>query len=32
MANGINLPSLGCWEITGHFEETGVTFTVWVTQ
>ena len=30
--NGINLPALGCWKITGRFEDAEVSFVVWVTQ
>jgi hypothetical protein len=27
---GINFPTTGCWEITGHYENDEVTFVVWV--
>jgi hypothetical protein len=27
---GVNLSSLGCWEITGHYDGHEVTFVVWV--
>jgi len=27
---GINLPTLGCWEITGHYENDELTFVIWV--
>jgi hypothetical protein len=29
---GINVPTLGCWEITGHYESDDLTFVVWVTE
>lgn len=29
---GINFPTTGCWEITGHYERDEVTFVVWVPQ
>jgi|SRR5271157_1276815 len=29
---GINLPTLGCWEITGRYENAELTFVVWVTE
>jgi hypothetical protein len=29
IVNGINLPSLGCWRITGHFEDAELSFVVW---
>ncbi|SRR5579862_1001751 len=32
MVTGINLPTLGCWEITGHYEMRDLTFVVWVTK
>jgi hypothetical protein len=32
MMVGINLPSLGCWEITGHYEADELTFVVWVAK
>lgn len=32
MVTGINLPALGCWEITGHYEAHDLTFVVWVWQ
>lgn len=28
----INIPTFGCWEITGHYKDQELTFTVWVTQ
>jgi len=30
IVNGINLPSFGCWRITGHFEDAELSFIVWV--
>jgi len=27
---GVDLPSSGCWEITGLYRETSLTFVVWV--
>ena len=32
ITNGINLPSLGCWKITGRSKDTELSFVVWVTQ
>lgn len=32
MMVGINIPTLGCWEITGHYESDELTFVVWVTE
>jgi len=32
MVVGINLPTLGCWEITGHYRNQELTFVVWVAQ
>ena len=29
---GIDIPVLGCWQITGHYKDAELTFTVWVTQ
>ncbi len=28
---GISLPVLGCWEITGHYKNEELSFTIWVT-
>jgi hypothetical protein len=28
---GISIPVFGCWEITGHFKDQKLSFTVWVT-
>jgi hypothetical protein len=30
MLTGVDFPSLGCWEITGQYKKTGLTFVVWV--
>jgi len=27
---GVDIPTLGCWKITGHFEDTELSFVVWV--
>lgn len=32
MVTGINLPTLGCWEITGHYAEYILRYVIWVTQ
>jgi hypothetical protein len=32
MMVGINLPALGCWEITGHYENDELTLVVWVAK
>jgi hypothetical protein len=32
MVVGINLPTLGCWEITGQYESDELTFVVWVAE
>lgn len=32
MVVGINLPTLGCWKITGRYQDAQVTYVVWVTQ
>jgi hypothetical protein len=32
MVVGINFPTLGCWEITGHSEADQLTFVVWVAK
>jgi hypothetical protein len=29
---GIDIPTLGCWKITGSFEDAKLTYVVWVTQ
>lgn len=30
MLAGVDFPTLGCWEITGHYKKSGLTFVVWV--
>jgi hypothetical protein len=32
VVTGIDIPTLGCWEITGHFKDGELTFVIWVTQ
>jgi hypothetical protein len=32
IVGGISIPAYGCWEITGHYDDQEVTFTVWVTE
>ncbi len=32
MMVGMNFPTLGCWEITGHYETDELTLVVWVAQ
>jgi hypothetical protein len=32
MMVGINFPTLGCWEITGHYEDDELTFVVWLAK
>jgi len=32
MMVGIDIPTLGCWEITGHYEDTDLSFVIWVAQ
>lgn len=29
---GIEIPVFGCWQITGHYKDTDLTFVVWVTR
>src|SRR5712664_3838513 len=29
---GISIPVFGCWEITGHYKDQELTFTIWVTS
>jgi hypothetical protein len=31
MVVGINLPTLGCWKITAHYQDEDLSFVVWVT-
>jgi hypothetical protein len=30
MVVGINIPTLGCWEITGHYRDSDLSFVVWL--
>ena len=30
LVTGINFPTIGCWEITGRYENDEVTFVVWI--
>ena len=30
MLTGVDFPTLGCWEITGHYKKTDLTFVVWI--
>jgi hypothetical protein len=32
MMVGMNIPTLGCWEITGHYEDDELTFVVWLSK
>jgi hypothetical protein len=32
MVVGIDIPTLGCWKITGHYEDEELTFVIWVAQ
>jgi hypothetical protein len=32
MVTGINFPTLGCWEITGRYDNDELTFVVWVAK
>jgi hypothetical protein len=32
MLSGLNLPSGGCWQITGHYHDHELSFVVWVTD
>ncbi|HYL17030.1 MAG TPA: hypothetical protein VEV41_28620 [Terriglobales bacterium] len=32
MMVGMNFPTLGCWKITGHYEDDELTFVVWVAK
>ena len=29
---GIDIPTLGCWKLTGRFEDAELSFVIWVTQ
>lgn len=28
--SGVNFPTVGCWEVTGHFEQDELTFVIWI--
>jgi hypothetical protein len=30
MLTGVNFPTEGCWEVTGQYKKTGLTFVVWI--
>lgn len=30
MLTGVEFPTLGCWEVTGQYKKTGLTFVVWI--
>jgi hypothetical protein len=32
IVTGIDIPTLGCWQITGRFKDAELSFVVWVTQ
>jgi hypothetical protein len=32
IVSATNLPTLGCWKITGHYEDGELSFVVWVTE
>jgi hypothetical protein len=32
MMVGMNFPTLGCWEITGHYEDDELIFVVWLSK
>jgi hypothetical protein len=32
MMTGVDLPALGCWEITGHYGDDDLTFVVWISK
>ena len=32
MVVGINLPTLGCWKITGHYQDEELSFVIWVAE
>jgi hypothetical protein len=32
IVSAVNLPTLGCWKITGHYEDGALSFVVWVTE
>jgi hypothetical protein len=32
MVVGMDIPTLGCWKVTGRFEDAELSFVIWVTQ
>lgn len=32
IVTGINFPTLGCWQITGHYQDDELTFVIWVSE
>jgi hypothetical protein len=32
MVTGMDIPTLGCWKITGHYKDVELSFVVWVTH
>jgi len=32
MVVGMNIPTLGCWKVTGRYEDAELSFVIWVTQ
>jgi hypothetical protein len=30
MLSGVDFPTLGCWEVTGQYKKTSLTFVVWI--
>jgi len=30
MLTGVNFPTAGCWEVTGQYKKSGLTFVVWI--
>jgi hypothetical protein len=30
MLTGVDFPTMGCWEITGHYKKSGLMFVVWL--
>ncbi|HUG35295.1 MAG TPA: hypothetical protein VMJ90_11040, partial [Anaerolineales bacterium] len=30
MLTGVEFPTLGCWEVTGRYKKSGLTFVVWI--
>ena len=31
MLTGVEFPTLGCWEVTGQYKKTSLSFVVWIT-